>query len=303
MTPTPPSAPPANRVRQLCPRCGYDLSGVIESLQEPRPETGTCSECGLEIDWADLLRGTDRRARWHREHQRSRDRFSFEHGDDRRIARFTRTALRCTLPATTCQWISALEPIQNGRLLGFFSAAVVLWVLGVAVPAVASDLWNIGTVISGISAKGNSVLMTLTELVVLQCGVMAAGIATCVLASFVTMYPRLREANAWTAKGHLLRLIAYMIAGTLVIHVIYSWVQWSVLLLFVFVLKAGLLAIPIVLFTLFAGFVYYMMWCAMWTGATLESYFGVRPEWERTAGSLIVALFLSVCFVGVLASM
>lgn len=38
-----------------CARCGYDLSGQYEALDEPRPETGRCAECGTEFRWAEAL--------------------------------------------------------------------------------------------------------------------------------------------------------------------------------------------------------------------------------------------------------
>jgi len=47
---------PAQRVRALCPRCGYDLSGVVESWTESCPLEGVCSECGLGVVWGRVLR-------------------------------------------------------------------------------------------------------------------------------------------------------------------------------------------------------------------------------------------------------
>jgi hypothetical protein len=51
-----------------CPRCGYDQRGVVARWTESCPLAGTCSECGLDWQWCDLLspklRGTD----WFVEH-------------------------------------------------------------------------------------------------------------------------------------------------------------------------------------------------------------------------------------------
>ena len=44
---------PERRVR--CPRCGYDQRGVIETWKETCPLDGTCSECGLQFEWAHLF--------------------------------------------------------------------------------------------------------------------------------------------------------------------------------------------------------------------------------------------------------
>lgn len=47
-----------------CPRCGYELRGIIESWSESCPMEGICAECGLEFEWGELL--CERRAvpRW-----------------------------------------------------------------------------------------------------------------------------------------------------------------------------------------------------------------------------------------------
>ncbi len=38
-----------------CPRCGYDQSGVIATWTDSCPISGTCSECGLTVEWGDVL--------------------------------------------------------------------------------------------------------------------------------------------------------------------------------------------------------------------------------------------------------
>lgn len=38
-----------------CPRCGYDLRGEIDRWTEHCPLAGICSECGLDLNWAELL--------------------------------------------------------------------------------------------------------------------------------------------------------------------------------------------------------------------------------------------------------
>lgn len=34
-----------------CPRCGYDLQGTVSTWYESCPMNGTCSECGLHLEW------------------------------------------------------------------------------------------------------------------------------------------------------------------------------------------------------------------------------------------------------------
>lgn len=38
-----------------CPRCGYDLRGAIDTWTDSCPLISTCSECGLEFIWSEVL--------------------------------------------------------------------------------------------------------------------------------------------------------------------------------------------------------------------------------------------------------
>ena len=46
MTPTP---------VPICPKCGYDQSGEIATWQTQCPMTGTCTECGEQLRWAEVF--------------------------------------------------------------------------------------------------------------------------------------------------------------------------------------------------------------------------------------------------------
>ncbi len=41
--------------RARCPRCGYDLRGTIGTWADQCPLHGTCTECGLQFVWAEVL--------------------------------------------------------------------------------------------------------------------------------------------------------------------------------------------------------------------------------------------------------
>lgn len=56
--------PTPSRKKISCPRCGYDLHGVIESWKRECPISGVCSECGLEFEWSELLSPHHTVARW-----------------------------------------------------------------------------------------------------------------------------------------------------------------------------------------------------------------------------------------------
>jgi len=48
--PTPPNVDDAR-----CPRCGYDLRGAVATWNDTCPMSGTCTECGLFFEWAELF--------------------------------------------------------------------------------------------------------------------------------------------------------------------------------------------------------------------------------------------------------
>ncbi|MCH7547773.1 MAG: hypothetical protein IID30_15350 [Planctomycetes bacterium] len=47
-----------------CPRCGYDLRGIMETWEQACDISGTCSECGLEYEWGDLLNPARNMPKW-----------------------------------------------------------------------------------------------------------------------------------------------------------------------------------------------------------------------------------------------
>lgn len=50
--------------RARCPRCGYDLRGGIATWSDSCPLNGTCAECGLAFEWAELLSPSVRKPAW-----------------------------------------------------------------------------------------------------------------------------------------------------------------------------------------------------------------------------------------------
>lgn len=53
-----------------CPRCDYDQSGEITRWTDACPLDGTCTECGLRFDWADVLVLSRRELPWMYEHKK-----------------------------------------------------------------------------------------------------------------------------------------------------------------------------------------------------------------------------------------
>jgi len=50
--------------KAACPRCGYGLRGIVESWKDSCLLKGTCSECGLQFEWAELLSSKLRKPEW-----------------------------------------------------------------------------------------------------------------------------------------------------------------------------------------------------------------------------------------------
>jgi hypothetical protein len=105
----------ARAVVPMCPRCGYDQSGVVDSWKESCPLYGTCSECGLELDWKVVLDPTLRGPRW-----------SFEHGPRWSLRRFAATALRALRPRLLFGQLVMLDDIVLRRLMWFAGMSLLL---------------------------------------------------------------------------------------------------------------------------------------------------------------------------------
>ncbi len=58
-----------------CPRCGYDLRGAVSAWETACPLTGTCTECGLALNWAEVLCPAKFEPQWCVEFIRRRRRF------------------------------------------------------------------------------------------------------------------------------------------------------------------------------------------------------------------------------------
>ena len=94
-----------------CPRCGYDLSGQAAARTVGAHE-GTCSECGLAVDWAAVL---DQSARG--------SPGFFEHALRRHPAAFAMTLWRSFRPGRFWRWVRLEGSVAHDRLVMFAAAA------------------------------------------------------------------------------------------------------------------------------------------------------------------------------------
>ncbi len=97
-----------------CPRCGYDVSGVVPTWTESCPLEGTCSECGLSFTWADIFFPDRLWPRW-----------SFEHGRRASPWRAIRMAARSFRPVNFWNGMRLEARVRPARL-AIFAALVVL---------------------------------------------------------------------------------------------------------------------------------------------------------------------------------
>ncbi|MCA3004539.1 MAG: hypothetical protein LW650_09400 [Planctomycetaceae bacterium] len=61
--------PVATQPPPACPRCGYDLTGQVATWAHACPLAGTCSECGLNFRWSEILGDLNRGPAWLVEHR------------------------------------------------------------------------------------------------------------------------------------------------------------------------------------------------------------------------------------------
>jgi len=108
-----------------CPRCGYDQRGVIATWADACPMRGTCAECGLEFDWAEVLSDRVRLPRW-----------SVEGGRTRmgRIGRIAGTLAVSFAPWTFWRSLRMTNEVRWRRialyLLAWFALPYIVFALG-----------------------------------------------------------------------------------------------------------------------------------------------------------------------------
>lgn len=110
--------------KPICPRCAYDLSGIVESWKNACPLAGTCSECGLTYTWRDVISGPLRLPRW-----------SFEHATPNRLVpTFFATLWRILFPTRLWRSIRLEMRIEPRRLMALVIFGALAWrCLGAAV--------------------------------------------------------------------------------------------------------------------------------------------------------------------------
>lgn len=97
-------------VQMNCPRCGYDQRGVVAGWQRRCPLHGTCAECGLEFEWAEILSPTRKPPSWCVEHAS---------GPVKLVGRGVKTLLRTFRPWQFWRDLRMSHEIKWRRLIGY----------------------------------------------------------------------------------------------------------------------------------------------------------------------------------------
>jgi hypothetical protein len=98
-----------------CPRCGYDLSGIVPTWLERCPLEGICSECGLPYRWRDVFDPLANVPRW-----------SIEHAPRWVIFRLPGACMRSLLTPWLWLRLRMSHPIQMGRLVTLGALALLV---------------------------------------------------------------------------------------------------------------------------------------------------------------------------------
>ncbi|MHC5113911.1 MAG: hypothetical protein ACYTGP_05730 [Planctomycetota bacterium] len=111
-----------------CPRCGYELRGVVDSWSERCPLDGTCTECGLAFAWRDILHPSYRLPTWCVESPQPVWLWA---------SQVLGTIVRAARPRPYWARMAMSQPIRWGRLATWVVTLMVIFVVGLDLGAAA----------------------------------------------------------------------------------------------------------------------------------------------------------------------
>ena len=111
----------ANRAEDLlCPLCGYNLRGLIESR---------CPECGFKFTWRELI-----------EAEENRHNDLYEYGDDQNIKSFCKTYVGTFRPRRFWTDLNPALPVRTSRLIHYWLISFVIGLACLCLPQLSSNL-------------------------------------------------------------------------------------------------------------------------------------------------------------------
>lgn len=108
-----------------CPRCGYDLRGVVATWRNTCPLEGVCTECGLDFRWTELLNRGLVAPDWHVETPLRHRRFP-----RRVLGTLWRSIAR---PLLHWRSLRMSHPIRPAAIIGYLLGLIVVAYVGVAI--------------------------------------------------------------------------------------------------------------------------------------------------------------------------
>ncbi len=127
-----------NAHQPICPKCGYDQSGEIATWESQCPVQGTCPECGLSFDWADVFDPSRVFLSWY-----------FEHTSKKLAAarRIPSTLWNLVIPNRFWKKLSVQSPVYPKRLwawvgIGVFALYCFASILSITLNAYITFRWN-----------------------------------------------------------------------------------------------------------------------------------------------------------------
>ncbi|MFM9956465.1 MAG: hypothetical protein ACKVZJ_00170 [Phycisphaerales bacterium] len=297
-------------VRASCPRCGYDLSGAVESWRESCPLEGVCSECGLELHWGRVLRLS------------AGPRWSCEHVVRLTMWRVLKTGVRTLRPWKFWSGLTMEDPVVPRRLgvmlflglpavyvIGVLMAGVLSGVYFIAVqslqPKVFASVWQIEldrVVIACLSwpdvwigriGMRSGPTMWLTFSCVLSIGVVTPWLLVLLSTTL---------ARARIDVGHLWRCVAFMILGHAMLALLLGVLAFAARLLGSYAVHRGWMwALPPLELAVHPGwraFVHLVWSLGMWS-AFVVVYLRLKHAWGTVTllGFLGMLISLTVWFL------
>ncbi len=100
----------------ICPKCGYDQAGEIATWETSCPIHGTCPECGLEFEWANVFDPGRVLLPWYVEHATT---------NRAMYRRAPATLWMMLIPNRFWKRLTVHYPVHSGKIWAFVLASVI----------------------------------------------------------------------------------------------------------------------------------------------------------------------------------
>lgn len=249
-----------------CPRCGYDLGGMIASWHDSCPLEATCSECGLVFECRRVLGSWYAPPRW-----------SFEHALRLRPGAFTGTSQLSLFPQRLFAGLHLEHPIRPLRLVLFMAAWAVLVHLALIGGRLYADSgwwpWSLREWLMLLAFPYFGGFSVLNLTVVVLAMIAAPYLAMPLL--MLTLGDTLSQAHV--RRIHMLRGLAYSLPSAILLPVIPGVILFEVLAFNRFEVWSGRGVLGLLILMAWP------MWIIVWWSAFLRTYLRLDRAWIVSA--------------------